>query len=279
MRWCCSTGHGRNSLGQPQRFRYPFAHEIVERDVAATFDQFRDHIHARRRVIFEPRSHRPVQRPLREALHTALVVEPFGGTERCVRKSGGVREQLFDGDLVLTVRAELRNDVRNALVHPQLAVLHHQPTGGGRDRFRRREHVEQRLVGGVAEASRVPRSCRVARLRPDTPATIRRPLPCVRAISSASSFSESMPTSSGDAATNCESIMVLPLVEDLPGLYGLRRRRGYAGDGPAVALHAPAVRLLRQHECPAAGFDERVPRNVPFQVVGSAKNARSPVRL
>src|SRR6266436_5605512 len=102
-------------------------HELTEVLAGTTFDYFRDHPEPRRRMVFKLAADRPFQPPLRESLEPLALVEPIVLRIRRVRKSSDVEQNLPNGHLVLTVGAELRNDLGYDLAGTQLAFADQNP--------------------------------------------------------------------------------------------------------------------------------------------------------
>ena len=102
-------------------------------------------------VVLDLRTDRPVEAPLRERLAPALVRVPLRGSQRGVREAGGVLEHVVEGDGVLAVRPELRDDVGHGLLRGDRALAEQLPDERRDERLGGREDREAGVDVGVAE--------------------------------------------------------------------------------------------------------------------------------
>src|ERR1700735_4740251 len=103
-------------------------------------------------------ANRPFQPPLRESLEPLALVGPFVLRKWRVGKSADVEQHLLDRHLVLSVGAELRNDLRDDLARAQFAFADQNPRRRRHDRLGAREDHVEGIVGRGLFASTLNRA-------------------------------------------------------------------------------------------------------------------------
>ena len=132
---------------QPQRQGDPLTDEVGVGLPGDPFNQFRHHIHARRWMVDKTRPGLPLQFPATKELETFFPVEKYIGRKGRVGKSGGMGEKLLDTHGLFAASSELGDQIRYRLVDIEPAFFDQHPCGSRCDRFGRREHTIEGVVG------------------------------------------------------------------------------------------------------------------------------------